>query len=215
MSELPNMVKNPMNIFNTLSFYSPIIICISVLVFSLFTQTFVKSSFYFLCVFIATGLRALAFWLSSKGTDGQSSFIPPDICLIGSPKVFVPKDVSYSTFILTFTMAYFIVPMVLISAQNKINMMNYSVLFFFLVYILLDIYVKYSLKCFLGAVLIISNVAGAILLGIGCVIAMYSLGAKKYLYINETNTNKEVCSMPSKQQFKCNVYRNGELVGNL
>ena len=31
-------------------------------------------------------------------------------------------------------------------------------------------------------------------------------------FINELNSNKEVCTMPSQQQFKCSVYKNGELV---
>ena len=44
---------------------------------------------------------------------------------------------------------------------------------------------------------------------------MYGSELKSYLYINEINTNKEVCSMPSKQQFKCKVYKDGTLVGNM
>jgi hypothetical protein len=43
---------------------------------------------------------------------------------------------------------------------------------------------------------------------------MYGSKFNNYLYINEINTNKEVCSMPTKQQFKCSVYKNGELVGS-
>jgi hypothetical protein len=43
---------------------------------------------------------------------------------------------------------------------------------------------------------------------------MYGSNLKGYLFINEINNNKEVCSMPSKQQFKCSVYKNGELVGS-
>jgi hypothetical protein len=34
------------------------------------------------------------------------------------------------------------------------------------------------------------------------------------LFINELNSNKEVCTVPSKQQFKCSLYRNGEIVGS-
>ena len=44
---------------------------------------------------------------------------------------------------------------------------------------------------------------------------MYGTELKGYLYINEINSNKEVCSMPSKQQFKCKVYKDGALVGNI
>ena len=43
---------------------------------------------------------------------------------------------------------------------------------------------------------------------------MYSYGASKYLFFNEVSSDKEMCSMPTKQKFKCAVYKNGELIGN-
>ena len=63
-------------------------------------------------------------------------------------------------------------------------------------------------------------VIGDVLSGIflGGVIAgliMYGTSLKGYLYINEINSNKEVCSMPSKQQFKCKVFKDGTLVGEV
>ena len=97
----------------------------------------------------------------------------------------------------------------------KINMMNYRILFFFIAYIVLDIYIKSNLKCIAKTELILANILVALFLGITIIVIMYGSRLKTYLYINETNSNKEVCSMPSKQQFKCNVYRNGELIGNV
>ena len=32
---------------------------------------------------------------------------------------------------------------------------------------------------------------------------------------NEIQSNKQMCSMPKNQTFKCNVYKNGEIIGNL
>jgi hypothetical protein len=39
---------------------------------------------------------------------------------------------------------------------------------------------------------------------------------QQLLFINEltSGSNKEVCSMPNKQTFKCSVYKNGELLGS-
>ena len=50
--------------------------------------------------------------------------------------------------------------------------------------------------------------------GLGAAVAtlMYSSSLQKYLFINTGGSTKEVCSMPSKQTFKCSVYKNGELV---
>ena len=44
---------------------------------------------------------------------------------------------------------------------------------------------------------------------------MYTDNSSKYLFLNETQSNKDVCSMPKKQTFKCSVYKNGELIGSL
>ena len=54
---------------------------------------------------------------------------------------------------------------------------------------------------------LISGSIAPILLWIG--------GSSQYLFFNEISSNKEVCSMPKKQTFKCNLYKNGELVSAL
>lgn len=108
--------------------------------------------------------------------------------------------------------------MMLLSAQTKMNVMNYYVLVFFLFYICLDIFVKKSLNCVdsIYSSLIIGDILSGLFLG-ACVsgLIMYLSRLKSYLYINEINSNKEICSLPSKQQFKCSVFKNGELVGNM
>ena len=44
---------------------------------------------------------------------------------------------------------------------------------------------------------------------------MYAGGSSKYLFFNEVSSNKEMCSQPNKQTFKCSVYKNGELIGSV
>ena len=66
------------------------------------------------------------------------------------------------------------------------------------------------------SVLVIGDILGGLALGaLVSGLIMYGSSLKGYLYINEINTNKEVCNMPSKQQFKCRVFKDGTLVGNL
>jgi hypothetical protein len=43
---------------------------------------------------------------------------------------------------------------------------------------------------------------------------MYAGGSSKYLFFNEISSNKEMCSQPKKQTFKCQVFKDGTLVGN-
>jgi RsiW-degrading membrane proteinase PrsW (M82 family) len=114
-------------------------------------------------------------------------------------------------------MTYFVMPMVLISKQNNINAMNYGVLALFISYIVLDLFIKHSLQCIptIFSSLVIGNLLGGLLCGVIAVMVMYGSTLKNYLYINEVNTNKEVCSMPSKQQFKCRVFKVGTLIGDI
>jgi len=209
------LFDNTMNVFQTLSFYSPIIICVSIIVFSMFTITLEKAFVLFIWIFIITFIRIIVF----KGfkNDANGGVPIPDICMTGLSQIFIPKDVTYSLYILTFTLMYFIVPMIMISVQKKVNVMNYGVLAFFISYIALDLFVKKSLACIptLFSTLVIGDIiSGLFLGGIVSGLIMYGTNLKTYLFINEMNSNKEVCSMPSKQTYRCNVFRNGELVSS-
>jgi hypothetical protein len=215
MSEQKNvMLNNTLNVLNSLSFYAPLIICMSILLISMFTSTMEKASVFFLWFFVITCLRILAFTL--MGINNNVTQINP-VCLTGNMQMFIPSDVTYSIYILCFSLAYFFTPMVMLSSQSNTNAINYGVLAFFMAYIALDIFIKKSLSCIQSV--FSSLVIGDILSGLflGAIIAgplMYGTKFNNYLYINEINTNKEVCSMPTKQQFKCSVYKNGELVGS-
>jgi hypothetical protein len=52
------------------------------------------------------------------------------------------------------------------------------------------------------------------LLGAAIALVMFAANKISIMFINELNSNKEVCSVPSKQQFKCSLYRNGTIVGS-
>ena len=217
MSDLQNaLFDSTMNIFNSLSFYSPIIICVSIVLFSMFTSTMEKGFVFFIWIFIITFIRIIVF----KGFKLNQDFVSnemPNICLTGISQLFIPKDVTYSVYILTFTMMYLFTPMLMVSKQHNVNIINYGILGFFLAYIALDLGVKYQLNCIkLVSSLVIGDVLSGLFLG-GVIsgIIMYGSTLKSYLYINEINTNKEVCSMPSKQQFKFRVFKDGTLIGNM
>ena len=201
-----DLSNNMMNVFNSLSFYSPLIILSSIFILSMFTATIAKFGWYLLWFFTITCIRYFMYSASILDSGAEP------IC-----NTFIPLDYTYSTYILTFTMAYFVMPMILISKQNNINSINYGVLALFISYIVLDLFIKNSLKCIstIFSSVVIGNFLGGLLCGIIAVMVMYGTTLKDYLYINEVNTNKEVCSMPSKQQFKCKVYKDGTLIGDI
>ena len=214
MSDLQNtLFDNITQICYSLSFYSPIIICVSIVLFSMFTSSIGKAFAFFVCIAIITFIRIIVF----KGLKTLEPNQIPSICSTGLSELFIPQDITYSTFILTFTMMYLITPMIMISTQNKMNFINYKILAFFLSYRALDLFVKNQLNCIqLFSSLVIGNILSGLFLGaVISGIIMYGSTLKSYLYINEINTNKEACSRPSKQQFKCRVFKDGTLIGNM
>ena len=214
MSDLQNaLFDNITQICYSLSFYSPIIICVSIVLFSMFTSSIGKAFAFFVCIAIITFIRIIVF----KGLNTLEPNQIPSICSTGLSELFIPQDITYSTFILTFTMMYLITPMIMISTQNKMNFINYRIFAFFLAYIALDLFVKNQLNCIqLFSSLVIGDILSGLFLGaVISGIIMYGSTLKSYLYINEINTNKEACSRPSKQQFKCRVFKDGTLIGNM
>ena len=111
-----------LGIFNTISFYSPIIISISILIFSIFIGYLGKGFFYLFWILVITFLRIGLLWMI-PGTNPNPKYIN-SLCESGN---FLPYDnVTYSTYILSFTFFYLTMPMYI---SNNIN---YVVLIFFI-----------------------------------------------------------------------------------
>ncbi len=51
-------------------------------------------------------------------------------------------------------------------------------------------------------------------LGVGYFFAFWATNNKNMLFIDDVTSNKVSCNRPSKQTFKCAVYKNGELIKN-
>ena len=59
-NDLQNVLfNNTMNIISSLSFYAPIIICVSIITFSMFTATMEKAMVFFVWIFIITFIRII------------------------------------------------------------------------------------------------------------------------------------------------------------
>lgn len=207
------LYANSMNVITAMTAYSPLIVITILLSFSIFTGMMPAMGAYSVCLFIITFLRVLLFNL----VKSLQSMNMPSVCLTGVSEIFVSQDVTYSIYLMSFTFMYLVLPLLLMSVQHKINVMNYGVLFFFLAYLLLDIVVKTSLQCVPGyfSSVVLGNVISGFSLGAIIAVIMYGTALKRYLFVNKIGANGDVCSVASKQQFKCKVYKNGQVVGQL
>lgn len=192
----------PFNILVTLSFYSPLIIAIVITSLSFIFQNF--KGLIYLGFLIAFCLVRESIYYFNNATPMQDK---GDICSAiqysnyGNP--------SFSSFVFAFTITYLFVPMFYTGATN------YWMFTALITYLCIDIYVKIYEKCILYTSDLFLNIVAGIFCGYLIISLMGWGGSNKYLFYNEQNSNKEVCSQPSTQTFKCKVYKDGELVGSI
>jgi hypothetical protein len=201
----PLLIYQPQILAVMLVFYSPIIVALIVFSMSFIFQNF-KGIIYLLWVIIFSWFRSVIPMPDAEVSP--NSPMARDICNIikySSNSNF--GNATFSAFFITFTMVYMCGPMVM----NK--EMNYWVLSAFLFYLFLDIGIRSYFGCVKYAYVFLDIVLG-FAAGLLALTAMYGAKMYNYVFFNETSSSKEMCSMPSKQTFKCAVYKNGQLVGS-
>ena len=79
----------------------------------------------------------------------------------------------------------------------------------------MDIFIKIYKKCIINVSdLFLNTLLGATSATI-IVMLMYTGGSGKYLFFNETSSDKEMCYQPITQTFRCSLYQNGELISSI
>lgn len=116
-------------------------------------------------------------------------------------------NLSVSTFFIVFTLTYLIWPMY----QNKD--WNYYVIVGFLAMLVTDTLFKLR-NCTKPIGIFAGFTIGAFLSLLSYMI-IRTAGGDKLLYYNTITSNNIYCSRPKKQQFKCYVYKNGEIISTL
>jgi hypothetical protein len=90
---------------------------------------------------------------------------------------------------------------------------NFWVFSVLLVYFFLDLFIKIYKKCVISTGDLFLNVLLGLSSSALIVTLMYTGGSGKYLFFNEVSSDKQVCYQPKKQTFRCNVFKNGTLIG--
>ena len=197
------------SLLQAVSLYSPLITMLSILIFSIFSSALNKGLFYIATIFFITAIRIFFVATFAPGYETATS----SICNTGKLMPFTGK--TYSTFVMMYTLCYFVAPMFILTKMNDENMVNYYVIAFFTAYIVFDVLMKsFSMGCIeIGAGLVGDLLVGG-LFGVLMALILFYSDKISLLFINELNSNKEVCSVPSKQKFKCVLYRDGMIVGS-
>jgi hypothetical protein len=201
----PLMLFQPFNVVVFLSFYSPVIIAILVTSMSFLFQNF--KGFIYLGYLIGVSIiRNYAYkWSSKRNKNEKPQMNDGTICT--SVQYTKYGNSSFSYFVFAFTAMYLLYPMFVNGS------INFWLLSGIITYFFIDVFVKVTKKCNPSTLSTFLNLLAGVGSALIIIVLMYAGGSSQYLFFNETQNNKEVCTMPSNQTFKCSVYKNGELIG--
>jgi len=200
--DTPLQLFQPFNIIVFISFFSPIILAMGVTSMSFIFQNF-KGFIYLAFLIGCCFVRNYIYMMSGAQPVGNDRTICTSIqySKYGNP--------TFSSFVFAFTIMYLCLPMF---TNGSPNFWVFSSL---LVYFFLDMFIKVYKKC----VVKIGDLFLNILMGLSSaaliIVLMYSGGSGKYLFFNEVSSNQDICYQPKKQTFKCQVYKDGTLIGSI
>lgn len=195
------IISQPFNLMVFMSFFSPIILISLIVGLSFVFQNY-KGFIYLGYILGSLVLREFA--LKYSGDDSSAFKYDGTVCT--SVQYSKYGNATFNIFVFSFTIMYLCLPMII---NNDINFLILGLLVF---YALFDFGIKYQKKCITNMNSIFIDLLSGLGLGSLIVSLMYAGGSKNYLFFNEVSSTSETCSVPSKQTFKCAVYKNGELI---
>ena len=202
VQDTPLILFQPFNLIVFLSFYSPIILATSLVGLSFVFQTF--KGFIYLGFLLGTCVvREYIYRMAG------SNPIVNDRTICTSIQYSQYGNPTFSAFVFAFTIMYLSLPMF---ANDSVNFWIFSGI---LVYFCLDMFIKIYKGCILKMGDLFLNVLLGVFSSALIVSLMWTGGSGKYLFFNEVSSNKEICSQPKEQTFKCSLYRNGELISGI
>jgi len=218
---MPLKLYDPTTLLVFYSFYSPIIIVASVVILSIVNQNF-KGIIYLLYLIGSLLVREGVYLLYYNKNDTSKVNANAKMKMkmegltggqLGESKIcnsiqYSPYgNATFSSFVFAFTITYLSTPMFLNGDPN------FWIFFFLLVYFFLDIGIKVYKRCIIQMGDLFINILFGSALAIAIVMSMYAGNSSKFLYFVELS-NKQFCSLPKKQQFKCSLKKNGDLISS-
>jgi len=198
----PLQLFQPMTIIVFLSFFSPIILATSITSLSFIFQNF-KGLIYLGFLVASVIVRSWVYMFAG------SQPIVNDRTICTSIQYSKYGNPTFSAFVFAFTIMYLFFPM--FSNGN----VNWWIFVSLISYFFMDMFIKLYKKCIVK----VSDLLLNILLGSAAaalfVTLMYTGGSGKYLFFNEMSSNKNICYQPSKQTFKCKMFKDGQMVGEI
>ncbi len=188
------------NLFRLTAALSPLLVGFFMIMLSVLNQN-LKG-----IVYLAGALLAMTINIPIQNLVRSQPLNPdnqPLTCQLISPSFLSTyNSPSMSSLFLAFTFAYLLMPM------RFNNQMNYGVVSVLMLLIILDGSVRVQIGCVPVSGVLLGCVLGFIF-GLLWYSVLAEAGATNLLYYNEMESDAVRCSRPSKQTFKCKVYKKG------
>jgi hypothetical protein len=182
-------------------YYSPIILSFCILIISVFYQTYRGLVFFIFVTFFGM-LRKFLF----SSLAGAPTKLTDKSC--STFNMFQSnKTDGFIIFFITFVTGYILAPMFIY------NIYNIYVIAFLGIYLVVVILYNHRDECTSINISIYNIIYGVISVALS-VIMLVSVGLSGTLFNEDLASDATICSMPSKQSFKCTVYKNGEIISS-
>jgi hypothetical protein len=186
---------NLSNIFKIISVSSSLLLSVFLVLLSI-SNSDIKGIIYLAALFTLIVIYFICF-----ATFGEVTSTNP-ICNVFNMPGTSYANSSMNSAVLAFIFVYLAVPMFY-------NSMNYNILTIVFIFYIIDCVTMLSNECTNGYAILLSTLIGA---GVGILSTSILMANKpSFLYYNAP-ANAEICSRPANQKFKCNVYKNGEIL---
>jgi len=202
---MPSLAVEPRlsNLLKLFSLLSPLLLVFFMVMLSLFNQD-IKGLVYLAGVLLACVVNVIVAGTIKSTPDPNASVVCGVFNLPGASQYNSPAT---SSVMLAFTIAYLLLPM------RFNNEMNYIVLIALLCLFGLDAYTKVDSLCTPASGTVLGGLLGFMLGGLWFALFHMS-GFDSLLYFETYSSNRVFCEKPSKQTFKCRVFKNGQLISS-
>jgi hypothetical protein len=189
------------DLIEVIVYYSPVILSFCILIISVFYQTYRGLVFFIFVTFFGMIRKFLA-----SSFAGNPTAITDKSC--STFKMFQSnKTDGFIIFFVTFVTGYILAPMFIY------NMYNVYVIAFLGLYLVVVVIYNQRDQCSNLSISICNIIYGIVSVMLS-VIMLVSVGLSGTLFNEDLASDATICSMPSKQSFKCTVYKNGEIVSS-
>ena len=191
------------NILQLFAALAPLLLGFFLVMSSLFNQS-LKGMVYLAGVLMASVINIFLMNQIKSPVSDKASL---SCNLVDLPFITEFNSPAPSSLFIAFTIAYLVLPM------KYNNNMNYVILASLLGLFGIDAITKIQNNCTTAGGSFLGALVGFILGSIWYTLFHVS-GYDSLLYFDELESNNVTCSRPSKQTFKCSVYKNGELISS-